>query len=64
MPAADHRLTTLEMAQFVTDGYLRFDALIPYDLNRRLRKELTRPSKSRHGVDLRSRAPSNRDAVV
>lgn len=40
MPAADHRLTTVEVAQFVTDGYLRFDALVPEDLNRRVIAEL------------------------
>ena len=51
MPAADHRLTTLEMAQFVTDGYLRFDALIPYDLNRRLRKELTQLARRKAGME-------------
>ena len=51
MPAADHRLTTLEMAQFVTDGYLRFDGLIPYDLNRRLRKELTQLARRKAGME-------------
>ncbi len=40
MPAEDHRLTTLEMARFVADGYLRFDALVPDDLNRRVVEEL------------------------
>lgn len=33
MPAADHRLTTAEMAQFVAQGYLRFDALVPAEVN-------------------------------
>jgi hypothetical protein len=34
MPAEDHRLTTLEMARFVADGFLRFDALVPDEINR------------------------------
>lgn len=42
MPAADHRLTTLEMARFVTDGFLRFDALVPDDVNREVIAELGR----------------------
>ena len=29
MPASDHRLTTAEMAEFVANGYLRFDGLVP-----------------------------------
>jgi hypothetical protein len=40
MPADDHRLTTIEMANFVADGYLRFDALVPDDLNERVIEEL------------------------
>ena len=40
MPAADNRLTTLEVAQFVADGFLRFDALVPDELNRRAVAEL------------------------
>lgn len=40
MPAEDHRLTTLEMAHFVADGFLRFDAFVPDDLNRRVLDEL------------------------
>ena len=35
MPAADHRLTTLEMAQFTAEGLLRFDAIVPEELNQR-----------------------------
>jgi hypothetical protein len=34
MPAPDHRLTTIEVAQFVADGFLRFDALVPDEVNR------------------------------
>ena len=41
MPAEDHRLTTVEMAQFVLNGYLRFDALIPDSINQRIIEELS-----------------------
>ena len=40
MPAEDHRLTTREMARFVADGFLRFDALVPDDINARVVDEL------------------------
>ena len=40
MPADDHRLTTEEMARFVAEGFLRFDALIPADLGQRIIEEL------------------------
>ena len=40
MPAEDHRLTTQEMARFVAEGYLRFDALVPEDVNQRVIAEL------------------------
>lgn len=39
MPATDHRLTTEEMARFVADGYLRFDALIPNEINQHIIEE-------------------------
>jgi hypothetical protein len=42
MPAADHRLTTLEVARFVAQGYLRFDALVPEALNEAVIEELHR----------------------
>ncbi len=42
MPAADHRLTTLELARFVAEGYLRFDALVPDEFNARVTEELSR----------------------
>ncbi len=42
MPAADQRLTTLEVARFVAEGYLRFDALVPEELNERVVAELSR----------------------
>lgn len=41
MPAQDHKLTTAEMARFAADGYLRFDALIPDDVNKRVVEELS-----------------------
>jgi hypothetical protein len=47
VPAADHRLTTLEMARFVAEGYLRFDALVPEELNRRVVPELGELAKAK-----------------
>jgi hypothetical protein len=35
------RLTTLDMARFVADGYLRFDAVVPDELNRGVLEELS-----------------------
>ena len=46
MPAPDHRLTTEEMARFVADGFLRFDALISEEINPRVIEELHRPTMS------------------
>lgn len=40
MPATDHRLTTVELANFVVDGYLRFDGLIPDTINQQVISEL------------------------
>ncbi len=40
MPASDHRLTTREVAEFVLQGYLRFDQLIPPTINDRIVDEL------------------------
>lgn len=40
MPASDHKLTTQEMAQFVADGFLRFDGLIPDTINQQVIEEL------------------------
>lgn len=40
MSSDDNRLTTLEVARFVADGYLRFDALVPDEINRRVIDEL------------------------
>lgn len=35
MPTVDHRLTTRQMADFVVNGFIRFDALVPPDVNER-----------------------------
>ena len=47
MPAADHRLTTEEMARFVADGFLRFDALVPQHINECIVDELEPLSKTK-----------------
>jgi hypothetical protein len=53
MPAQDHRLTTREMAQFVVNGYLRFDGLVPDSINQRVIGELGKlfPIKLRNAVE-------------
>lgn len=38
---SDHRLTARQMARFTTDGYLRFDALVPDAINASVMHELT-----------------------
>jgi hypothetical protein len=38
--AADHRLSTRQMAEFVANGYLRFDSIVPSDINGRVIAEL------------------------
>jgi hypothetical protein len=40
MAASNYKLTTAEMARFVADGYLRFDALIPDEVNQCIIEEL------------------------
>ena len=40
MPADNYYLTTLEMAQFVAEGYLCFDAIVPTETNNRVLQEL------------------------
>jgi hypothetical protein len=47
MPARDDRLTTLEVAQFVADGFLRFDSLVPDELNQRVVAELAGLAKAK-----------------
>ncbi len=48
---SDHRLTTRQMAQFVTDGYLRFDSIVPGHINDRVVDELGRLKDERHTPD-------------
>jgi hypothetical protein len=38
----DHRLTTRQMAEFVARGVLRFDAIVPQDVNERAIEEMAR----------------------
>jgi hypothetical protein len=45
----DHRLNTRQMADFVTNGFLRFDALIPADLNIRAIEEISQLKDERLG---------------
>ena len=55
MPGRDHRLTTREMADFVVDGFVRFDGLIPDHLNQRAIEEMRQllPVKlGRFGADV------------
>jgi hypothetical protein len=40
MARLDHRLTTRQMAEFVSNGFLRFDAIVPPDINGRAIAEL------------------------
>jgi hypothetical protein len=40
MGVTDHRLTTRQMADFVTNGFLRFDEIVPADINERAVTEL------------------------
>ena len=49
MPAPDHRLTTREMAQFVADGFLRFDRIIPDEINDAVIDELAPLEKDKIG---------------
>ncbi len=48
-----HLLTTKQMAQFVADGYLRFDDIVPDDINKRAIKEMeTGIPRAKAGVKL------------
>ena len=38
----EHRLSTREMAAFVTNGFLRFDAVVPAEINDRAIAEIER----------------------
>jgi len=43
----DHRLTTRQVAEFVTDGYLRFDGIVPAHINERAIGEIEQLSRER-----------------
>lgn len=58
MPASDHRLTTAEVARFVADGYLRFDAIVPDDLNAAVIEELRTLANVKFG-QLMGQGPSD-----
>jgi len=41
-PPTDRRLTTRQMAEFVANGVIRFDAIVPPDINERAIDEMRR----------------------
>ena len=45
----DHRLTTRQMAEFVANGFIRFDAIVPPDVNERGIDEMRRLELERFG---------------
>ncbi len=48
LPAdTDHRLTTRQMAEFVANGVIRFDAIVPADVNERAIDEMRRLNAER-----------------
>ena len=56
------KLTSLQMATFVAKGYLRFDGVVPEDLNQRLLERFSAidPSQSRHLGDYYGKAMAER----
>ena len=56
------KLTSLQMATFVAKGYLRFDGVVPEDLNQRLLERFSAidPSQSRHLGDYYRKAMAER----
>ena len=58
MPAPDHRLTTAEVARFVADGYLRFDAIVPDEVNAAVIEELGKLASEKFG-QLMGQGPRN-----
>ena len=56
------KLTSLQMATFVAKGYLRFDGVVPEDLNQRLLERFSAidPSQSRHLGDYYRKAMTER----
>ncbi len=51
MASIDHRLTTRQMARFVADGFLCFDAIVPPDVNERGIEEMRRLERERFAPD-------------
>jgi hypothetical protein len=47
----DHRLTTRQMAEFVTHGFLRFESIVPHDVNERGVEEMGRLKDERHAPE-------------
>ncbi len=47
----DHRLTTRQMAQFVANGFIRFDAIVPAEINERGIEEMRRLEVERFAPD-------------
>lgn len=45
--SVDHRLTTRQMAEFVTDGFLRFDEIVPAAINERAIVEIAQLNRER-----------------
>ena len=45
--AIDHRLTTRQMAEFVTNGFLRFDGVVPDEINQRAAAEIEQLNRER-----------------
>jgi hypothetical protein len=48
---SDHRLTTRQMAEFVANGFIRFDAIVPADVNERGIEEMRRLERERFAPD-------------
>ncbi len=66
MPASDHRLTTREMAEFVANGVLRFDALVPDEINQAVLAELPsieRAKFANFGIGDRAEAAASSPAL-
>ena len=47
----DHRLTTRQMAEFVANGFIRFDAIVPSEVNERGIEEMRRLERERCAPD-------------
>ncbi len=51
MGTPDHRLTTRQMAEFVANGFIRFEAIVPPEINERGIDEMRRLELERFGPD-------------